>query len=246
MNKKTLILIVFPLILTSCKTNQGKYIAHRGYHVSNFVENTKEAFIEAGRLPFFGIETDVRFTIDNVAVCNHDSKLFGTDMVISEYTFDELKDIDLDNDETREAYLTTFDEYLEVAKEYEKVPFIEFKEDEDLDKVRFIINKAEEMFDYYCPISFKDGIMEKLELLAKEKEYHFESFRLCQAESSAMKALNKGYNIDIKDEAYTSAVELLAKTKKAKVGVWTVNDSNDAKKLINRGAEFVTSDTLYK
>ena len=49
-------------------------IAHKGYHVKE-VENTYDAFVEAGKRSFYGIETDIYMTKDSYWICNHDNNI---------------------------------------------------------------------------------------------------------------------------------------------------------------------------
>ena len=65
-------------------------IAHRGYHVK-YYENTKEAFIEASKGNFYGIETDIHLTKDGVWVTHHNDDVIsgGKSYIITEHTLDE-------------------------------------------------------------------------------------------------------------------------------------------------------------
>ena len=68
------------------------FIAHRGFS-GKYLQNTEEAFLKAVEHGSGGIETDVRITKDGVLVVNHDSCAHyadGTDMAISDYTYEEL------------------------------------------------------------------------------------------------------------------------------------------------------------
>lgn len=74
------------------KLRNAKLIAHRG-HGFDFPENSLEAFREAQKAGVWGIELDVRFTLDHVPVLSHDSSLkrcFGIDQDIEKLTFHEL------------------------------------------------------------------------------------------------------------------------------------------------------------
>ena len=69
-----------------------KLIAHRGYAVEA-PQNSIPAFVEAGKLGFWAVETDVHKTKDGVLVCNHnnsvDEMYYGSGK-IAEMTYREL------------------------------------------------------------------------------------------------------------------------------------------------------------
>ena len=73
-----------------------KIVAHRGVHENHFaIENTKKAFDLALENQIWGIELDVHFTKDAVAVVHHDpclGRLWGpSHFVIKDHSFSELR-----------------------------------------------------------------------------------------------------------------------------------------------------------
>ena len=109
-----------------------KLIAHRGYAVS-LPQNSICSFKEAARRKYWAIETDIRKTKDGVLVCSHDDTLlkhFGVDDVISNCDFAYLRTlrrIDGAGCPQDELVLPTFEEYLNICKEADCLPFIETK-----------------------------------------------------------------------------------------------------------------------
>jgi glycerophosphoryl diester phosphodiesterase len=73
-----------------------KIISHRGEHDNKQVmENTIEAFRIARDAGAWGIETDIRWTRDLVAMVHHDpdtSRVFGKPLTISETDFETLRE----------------------------------------------------------------------------------------------------------------------------------------------------------
>ena len=73
----------------------GCYIAHRGLHGGELVENTLAAFaaaVERG----YGIELDIQLSSDGIPVVCHDydlKRVFGLERKVSEMTVDELQAI---------------------------------------------------------------------------------------------------------------------------------------------------------
>lgn len=77
---------------------QAKIIAHRGAHdhALGIIENTMDAFRRALNAGCWGIELDVRTTLDGILVVHHDPtlmRLWKQDVAISALTFEELRSI---------------------------------------------------------------------------------------------------------------------------------------------------------
>ena len=118
-------------------------VAHRGYRAAG-PQNSIPAFIGAGKMGFWGIETDLRITKDKVVVCMHDPTIDkttnGTGKII-DHTYEELRQFkikDQTSDKTMYHYedfseeelrIPTLDDYLSICEEYECIPFIELKVD---------------------------------------------------------------------------------------------------------------------
>ena len=66
-------------------------IAHRGYHQKYF-ENTKEAFLAASKMDFYGIETDIHLTKDLVWITHHNDDIVsgGKHYFIKDLTLEEI------------------------------------------------------------------------------------------------------------------------------------------------------------
>ena len=77
-------------------------ISHRGYTPGNIKDNSAEGFIQAGESGFWGCEADVRFDANGDLVCSHNTVVNGQTP-------------------------TTFDEYLDICKEYGMTAIIDLK-----------------------------------------------------------------------------------------------------------------------
>ena len=91
------------------------FVAHRGFFNNvDIPENSLPAFVKA-RENNFGIEMDVQMSSDGVLVVFHDDSLkrmTGTDGLVCEKTFDELRQLRLlDTD----CQIPTFEEFLQAA-----------------------------------------------------------------------------------------------------------------------------------
>lgn len=100
--------------IISSNLNKHFYsIAHQGYIGYGAVQNTLQAFVDAGRCgKFNGIEIDARLTSDNIFVLNHDDYIdvSGTRYTIKEKTYAELKVLKPD--------ICTLEECIKVCKKY--------------------------------------------------------------------------------------------------------------------------------
>ncbi len=121
--------------VVNLKKNLVKFIAHRGLHDSR-KENTKEAFIEAGKAGFWGVECDVWETAERDASGSEPKE--ERDIVIShDRTFDRVFDAgsDIVYDMTKSEIQSKvpeacfIDEYLTICRQYGMVPIIEIKYD---------------------------------------------------------------------------------------------------------------------
>ena len=125
-------------------------IAHRGYS-GKFHENTEQAFVEAVKNGSGGAETDIRVTKDGILILCHNEKAVytdGSEMAISDYTFEELTSKPLLNKRTDdEVYLCSFERYLEIMRDNNMVCFIELKGPFTDEQVKGVFEKAAEIYD---------------------------------------------------------------------------------------------------
>ena len=106
---------------------RAKLIAHMGYHVSA-PENTTEAYKEAGKKGFWGIESDVQQTSDGYYVMMHDStvdRMTNGTGSISSMTLAEIRALHIKD--RPDLQVPTLEEYLSICKRYGCVPNIELK-----------------------------------------------------------------------------------------------------------------------
>jgi glycerophosphoryl diester phosphodiesterase len=106
---------------------RAKLIAHMGYHATA-PENTTEAYKEAGKMGFWGIESDVQQTSDGYYVMMHDSTVDRTTNgsgAISSMTLAEIRALHIKD--RPDLQVPTFEEYLSICKRYGCVPNIELK-----------------------------------------------------------------------------------------------------------------------
>ncbi|MBO5469802.1 MAG: Ig-like domain-containing protein [Lachnospiraceae bacterium] len=63
-------------VVDNIYSDEGSFIAHRGYCEGKYIENTMDAFANAVQNGFQGIETDIRVTSDGEFVLSHDASIW--------------------------------------------------------------------------------------------------------------------------------------------------------------------------
>ncbi len=138
--------MIFPANGKKAKAFDGKYIAHRGLHGGELIENTLPAFKKAVELGY-GIELDIQLSSDKIPVIHHDytlKRVFGVDKDVSMLSVNELKALGV----------PTLSEVLEVIGG--KVPLVAEIKGESTD-TEVCVKAAELLDDYdglYCVESF--------------------------------------------------------------------------------------------
>lgn len=114
-----------------------KLIAHRGL-LTEAPENTAKAFRLAGQKKFWGAECDVWETMHDEKdrfdiVLNHDDtfdRMTNYSGKVGNYTADEIKDIRITKGSNADIYnegVCTLNEFLNICRQYNMVPFVEIK-----------------------------------------------------------------------------------------------------------------------
>lgn len=90
------------IVSLNIKPKNNSDISHRGYTPGGVRDNSIEAFILAGENGFWGCETDVRFDSDGTLICSHNAPKSGENP-------------------------PSFEEYLDICKEYGMTAIIDLK-----------------------------------------------------------------------------------------------------------------------
>ena len=226
-----------------------KYVAHRGYS-QDHLGNTESAFRAAAEKSFYGIETDIRKTKDGYYVCNHDATVEyddGTKKKISSFNRAELLDDPLKNIVSQEeAFLCTFETYLSVCKESNKVAVIELKDYFSKKDIADILAIVDAEYDRK-KVSFISFIYVPLEHV-KEADPTIPLQYLSQTEGESIfdNCIEDGISVSVKHTILTE--ELVEKFHNAglTVNVWTVNDESILDTAYQFGVDYVTTDVFYE
>ena len=228
-----------------------KMIAHRGLSGLE-QENTCAAFVAAGnRETYFGIETDIHCTSDGAFIIIHDDsteRVTGQNLFVEQTDFQTLRNLpvfDRGSDLPRgDLQLPTLQEYISICKRYEKTAVLELKNpipENDICKIMAIIRQMG-YTEHTIVISFYP---ENLLTLRKHHPDQTAQFLTEQWEDDWFNTLKQNnLGLDIYHKSVTK--ELVEKFHNAglKVNCWTVDDPEDAARVIACGVDYITTDIL--
>ena len=224
-------------------------IAHRGKH-DKYFENTLNAFKDAARGDYFGIETDIHLTKDNYWVVHHDPDFLsdGKKYVISEMNKEDLLKLHLDNNQNDEdAYIPTFEEYLKIVKESGKRPIIEIKPKNPKGKY---LKQLVKYIDEYMGIDNVHFIaFYPWPLIKLRNKYHKRVHLQMLLEEGHYKMLQKWakfFKMDIDIECKLLTQEIVDKfhKKNLKVNVWCVDENDELRKFEEMGVDYITTNVF--
>ncbi len=224
-----------------------KYVAHRGYS-QDYVDNTEESFRAAAKMGFYGIETDIRKTKDGFFVCNHDATVEYADRTkqeISSARRDELLSRPLKNNKTeQDAYLCTFETYLQVCKEGGKTAVIELKDLFGKSDIRKILDVIDREYDrehvtfisfYYLSLLRVKDVDDSIPLQYLSQTEEDPVFESC---------LGDKISIDVKHTVLTEALVETFHEAGLTVNVWTVDEEAVLQTAKELGVDYITTDVF--
>lgn len=226
-----------------------KLIAHRGLS-SEAPENTAMAFEMAVKQGFYGVECDVRKTLDDQFVIMHDadlSRMCGKNLTIANMDLQQLKKYPITSGANVWQYpgltVPTLEEYLDILADSGTVhPFIELKEEftkEELQKIVQKVKKTGLLERTYFISMYKQNLLSLKEIDGVNKKglqyvYGAEESNRDQAVNGPLIDWCIANEIDL-DTRYTlleaSHVSRLHEAGR-QVNVWTVNQLDKAFELV--------------
>ena len=226
-------------------------IAHRGL-CGLEPENTHAAFIAAGNRSFYGIESDTHKTADGKYVMMHDAntlRMSGDDIEIGKATYETLRNLRLkQKDGVRgrtDLRIPSLEEYLGICKYYGKKAILELKDDftaEDVDEICRMVEALEYM-DETIFISFKLNNL----ILVKERNPQQSAQYLVENpidDDFIQEMADKGLGIDARQDLFTEEILQKCRAKGVQTNAWTVNNPDMARKLMDWGIDFITTNIL--
>ena len=227
-----------------------RVVAHRG--VSGLErENTASAFVAAGNRSYYGIETDIHRTADGRFIVCHDATLTrvgGENLSVEEVSLAVSQSVtlfDMDGTKGRADLVTpSLEDYLSIAKRYEKHCVLELKSDFTEEEIARIVDTVRTVYCLECVtfISFcYDNLTKIRALLPKQSvQFLFKEF----TEDIIRRTLEDGMDIDVQFRALTKEYIDFYHSHGRVVNCWTVNTKEDGERLAEMGVDFITTNIL--
>jgi glycerophosphoryl diester phosphodiesterase len=217
-------------------------IAHRGYwKTEGSAQNSIKAIELADEIKAYGSEFDVHLTSDNILIIFHDRNIDSID--IQQTPYDDLKNITIANGEK----IPTLDQYLECAKTLKNTKLIfELKShstpERDREAAKYSVDMINEkgltkQTEY---ITFSLEAAKELHRLSPETPVYYLNGDLSPKELKelGLTGLDYHYGVMRKNPHWFKEAKDLG----LKINIWTVNDSDMMKEMIDAGADFITTD----
>ena len=230
--------------------NKPLMIAHRGMSGLE-MENSASAFVAAGQRSYFGIETDVHRTADGRFIVIHDDntkRVAGDEMIVEQTAYRTLRALRLLDTDGRQGradlILPSLREYISICKKYEKVAVLELKNHfvpEDIDKIIDIIRQE----DYLDQVIFISFDLPNMICIRERLPEQRAQFLISSITDWLLDTLQKYHlDLDIKYSALTAEYVQALHAAGIQVNVWTVNTPEDARRLVDMGVDFITTNIL--
>ncbi len=224
-----------------------KFIAHSGFS-STHLGNTEAAFRAAAEMGFYGIETDIRKTLDGYFICNHDATVLyadGTEKKISTTKRANLLSRPLKNDKNGEAaYLCTFETYLQVCKDGGKVAVIELKDFTDEYDARTILGIVDAEYDRKKVMFISFSYTSLLSVKKVDPSIELQYLSQTEGDRTLENCLRDNISIDVKQTILTEEMVQTYHEAGLKVNVWTVNEGTDLQRAEELGVDYITTDVF--
>ena len=232
------------------KKNKTKVIAHRGLSGIE-VENTNSAYVAAGNRSYYGIETDIYRTKDGHFVTGHDNnykRISGEEIYLENEDLATLQNVvffDKDGTKNRaDLRPSRLENYLSIAKKYEKHAILELKSDFTLEEIEKIINIIKE-YDYLKKLTFisfnYDNLLKVRQILPKQSvQYLFWKINEQELERLARDKID----VDVWCVELTKEQIEMAHAKGLKVNCWTFDSKEQAEQFAKWGIDYITTNIL--
>jgi len=226
-------------------------VAHRGLSGIER-ENTCSSFVAAANRSYFGIETDVRCTIDGKFVLSHDdstARNCNDKLIVEETTFATLRKLQYkDKDESfdrGDLMMPTLAEYIKICKTYGKKCVLEIKGTFTEEQCRGVVDIIRDMdyLDSMIFISFSWDSLINLRAVYPEAVAQFLTHKTDPMEVID-KIAEQGFGIDANYKYLTEENIKALHAKGIVVNCWTVDTIEDAEKLISWGVDQITTNIV--
>lgn len=229
--------------------NGVKLIAHRGLSGIE-AENTVSAFVAAANRSYWGIETDIHLTADGIYAVIHDDSTKRTcekSMKVEKSTYADLSKLHVYDrfGVTRiDLRIPRLEEYFYICRIYGKHPVLELKNPFPKKNVKEIYGIAKD-FDLLSDIIFISFSIDNLLCLREIDEDIKIQYLVKKFKPEYIPILKKhNFGIDISAKALTAEIAVELKQNGIEINCWTCDLPEDAEKLADFGADYITTNIL--
>lgn len=218
-----------------------KMIAHRGLS-GIYVENTLSAFKAAGKLGFYGIESDVHVTKDGKFIMFHDDttgRLSPINLTIEKTDYATLRLLPV-----KFHKMPSLSEYIRCCRNYDKIAVLELKNTMTRENIAAILGVISG-YDYLektIMISFSAQNLKYVREFNPKQTVQFLTKRFSSEVFDLL--ISEHFDLDINYTALDMATIELCHENGIKVNCWTVNEPADAERLIDYGVDYITTNII--
>lgn len=227
-----------------------RMVAHRGLSGLE-TQNTNLAFVAAGNRSYWGVETDVHCTADGNFIIIHDDntvRMTGESHVVEETDFAALRSMplcDVDGSIGRvDLRMPTLEEYLRICKKYEKVCVLELKNHMTEEQVRRIMEIAKQEYAWeqmvFISFDFENLVFVRNCNPEQKVQFLFGEF----TEDIIARVCRHRFDVDVYYKAINKEILNRLHAMDIEVNCWTVNDAEDAQRLMEWGVDYITTNIL--
>ena len=238
-------------------------IAHRGASIEA-PENTLPAFILAAQKGYTTVECDISWTKDSVPVLLHDSTINRTarkengwgfifSKKCSNYTFEELKELDFGSWKSKEyigTRIPSFEEALKCCEEYGLNLYVELKKTDDfnIEKAKILseLVKQSGLEEKVTWISFNSDYLKTMsELMPNSRLGYLSENEPDEKTIEIINSLKTGNNevfLNIDAFEMNKQADLMLDEAGIDFEAWNVDDEKILEKMISYDCDGITTD----
>lgn len=241
------------LTATAAIARRPVMIGHRGCGYG--VENTAEAFTRGAEMGMDGLECDVRVTADSVFVISHDetTERVGGHLKVAESTLADLKAERYSQERNGVTYsgstICTLEEYLDICRRHAVTPVIEMKwstgiNNNDVGNVAALMKLIDDkgMTGDVVMLTSMKKVLEhiaanypgvKIQFLTSQ--HWLRDFDWCTGHRFDPDINHNHVDAETVDRFHRLGL---------KVNTWTINNIKDYRRMVEAGADMITTDRL--
>ena len=232
------------------KKGATQIVAHRGLSGIE-KENTNSAFVAAGNRSYYGIETDIRRTIDGRFVICHDgnlNRIAGVDVLVESTALSDLQSVvllDVDGNSNRtDLRVSVLEDYISICKKYDKHCVLELKLEFTEEEISQIIDIFKS-FDYLENVTFITFYYSNITMLRSICPMQSVQLLFSKFDDELIaKLIADRVDADVRYTAVTKELISVMHEHGLKVNCWTVNDKDLAEQLCEWDIDYITTNIL--